>query len=380
MKDTPCALPLAVTIGLTPGALFAEAYTGFKAQHYAEENGRIEVNSLYNRVEGRLWERWLVSAETVYNTISGATPTGLLPEAGSNESPTEEIADIRRAVSLNVALEAEDWNYGFSVNRGKEDDYSSGGAAFNLSRNFNKKNTLVGFGYAYTSDQIFPFSTTEKKKTHDAILSFSQILGKRTTFAVNLAVSKARGFLNDPYKSIQQTVEVLPGFFFDDIYKENRPNERTRWILYSQLNHRFEPLSGTIEASYRFSSDDWDVDTHTLGLAWFQDLGDALILQLSARYLRQSAADFYMTSLTGVDFDPSNIEPGKGIGPYYAPDHRLSEMATLNLGIKLRYEVTNTIAFDLSYERYTTNGLDDFTPDSVYSKANIFTLGGHLDF
>jgi|TARA_B110000438_G_scaffold285588_1_gene315845 hypothetical protein len=87
-----------------------------------------------------------------------------------------------------------------------------------------------------------------------------------------------------------------------------------------------------------------------------------------------------MTSLTGVNFDPSLIEPGQGPGPHYSSDHRLSEMETINLGIKLRYEIIDGLAIDLSYERYTLSGLDDITPDSAYSKANIFTLGGQWVF
>ncbi len=268
----PCALPLALSLSVHSGLLHAEGSTAFKAQHYAEENGRIEVNSLYNLIEGRLGENWIVSAETVYNTISGATPTGLLPEDGSSEVPTEELSDIRRAITLHVSLEVDEWTYSSSLSRSKEDDYSSTGGALNISRSLNKKNTTVGLGYAYTADQIFPFAATYKKKTHDAILSFSQVLNKRTTFGLNLAYSNANGFLNDPYKSIQQVVEIRPGRFSTRIYKGNRPDERERWILYGQLNHRLDEIGATVEASYRYSTDEWDINTHTVDLKLYQDL------------------------------------------------------------------------------------------------------------
>jgi hypothetical protein len=373
-------MPLALSLGMCPALLPAEGFVAFKAQHYVEEDGRIEVNSLYKMADGRVAKNWLLSAETVYNTISGATPTGELADDESSDAPTAEISDTRRALSLNVTYEGKTWTFDSGLSRGKEDDYSSTSGSLKATRSLNQDNTSIGVGYAYTADRIFPFSTTERKRTHDAILSFTQILDRQTTLGVNLAISSASGFLNDPYKSIEQIVEIRPGRYSKRIYKENRPDERERWILYSQLNHRVEKVDGALEVSYRYSSDDWEIDAHTFGLTWFQNLSDRLILQFSGRYLVQSEAFFYRLSLTGSGIDPEQIDPGKGEGPYYAPDHRLSEMETVNLGSKLRLEITPDIAIDLGYERYTTNGRDGLTPNSVYSQANVYTLGGQWTF
>lgn len=355
---------------------WADSQVAYKLQHYAEDDGRIRVDSAYTQVDVEFGQNWKISVEGIYNAISGATPTGLLPETPDGPVPTDELEDHREAVVVDLSTAAADWTFDLNLNAGQETDYNSAGAAFTIGREFNQKNTIATIAYGYTHDEVAPvfFASSERKEIHDVVVGLSQVIDPRTLFSINLAWSSQNGYLNDPYKQIQQDIDVLPGFTIPLAFKENRPRERTRWIVNTQLTHRFDALSGTLEGSYRHTSDDWNVHTHTMGLTWFQSLGSSVILQPSIRWLRQSAADFYRLSLNSVDFDPGTVE--SGMAPFYSSDHRLSKMQSLNIGLKLRWEVTDRLTLDANIERYTLRGLDDVTPDSTYSKANVFTLGG----
>lgn len=372
--------PVPILVSFAPGLRLAgETQTSFKVQRYAEEDGRIQVDSAYALYDTEFGAQWRLSVEGIYNSISGATPNGLLPEPGG-PIPTDQIDDHREAVIVDLGKAIGDWSFDLNLNAGQETDYDSRGAAVTVARELNHKNTTLSAGYGYTSDQVSPvfFPEAENKHIHDVVLGLTQILSPRTLLAVNLGWSRQSGYLNDPYKLVQRDFEVIPGFTLPLTYKENRPHARERWILFSQLTHHFDAAAGTLEANYRFTTDDWGIDAHTIGLTWIQELGESFIVQPAVRWLRQSAADFYLVSLNGVNFDPDTVETGAA--PYFAADHRLSEMQTLNYGLKLRWQVNDHLALDLNLERYELRGLDGVTPAATYSKANVATLGGSWTF
>ncbi len=51
-------------------------------------------------------------------------------------------------------------------------------------------------------------------------------------------------------------------------------------------------------------------------------------------------------------------------------------MRTFTGGLKAVWRVTDTLQFDLAYERYEMRGTDGLTPQSAYVRANIYTVGG----
>jgi len=372
---------LSFTIAFAPAfRLAAENQAAVKIQRYAEDDDRIQVDSAYALFEGDLAPSWRISVEGIYNAISGATPNGMLPESVEAPLPTDEIDDHREAVIVELGHEHGDWSFDLNLNAGRETDYRSRGAALTVGRSFFNKNTTLSWGYGYTRDRIDPvfFEKAEGKEIHDLVVSFSQILDPRTLLSLSLGWSSQHGYLNDPYKLIQQDLEILPGFTLPLAFKENRPTDRTRWIATAHVTRHIDALRGSLDLAYRYTQDDWQVDAHTLELTWYQKLGDRWTLAPSIRWLRQSAAEFYRTSLNGVDFDPVEVIPGQA--PFFSADHRLSEMQTLNLGLKLRWQATEQLAFDLLVERYTLRGLDHVTSSEAYSKANVITLGGSWTF
>ena len=53
-------------------------------------------------------------------------------------------------------------------------------------------------------------------------------------------------------------------------------------------------------------------------------------------------------------------------------------MQTFTYGLKLVWDATDALQFDVAFERYDMRGTDRVTPQSAYCRANIITLGGRL--
>jgi hypothetical protein len=258
----------------------------------------------------------------------------------------------------------------------RESDYISTGVSLTGTFEFNRKNTTLLAGIAGTGDDVRVFYQSDwaRKRTHDLMVGVTQLLDPRTSVTANFSWGRQRGYLSDPYKLVQKDVELLPGFFLTRTFAENRPGERDKFVVLAALNRAVPVAHGALDAAYRFYRDTFGTAAHTLDLAWFQRLGERLIVKPSARYYRQSAADFYRYRWDGTDVVPTDGPP-RPQGPFYSSDYRLSEMQTTTLGLKLVWEATSALHIDASYERYEMRGRDGVTARSAYPRANIWTLG-----
>ena len=99
-------------------------------------------------------------------------------------------------------------------------------------------------------------------------------------------------------------------------------------------------MGATVQADYRFYSDDWGMDSHTLTLGWSQPLGRHT-LKPYVRYYSQRAADF---------FDPV----ADFTADYYADDYRLSAFGALTVGLNWQVQLGDWVA-EAQVERYRSN-------------------------
>ena len=107
-------------------------------------------------------------------------------------------------------------------------------------------------------------------------------------------------------------------------------------------------MNASLHADYRFFIDDWEITSHTVELAWYQNLFRFLRVIPGIRYYTQSQADFYAPW-----FD---VAPADG---FASSDYRLSPYGALSYRIRAETLFT-TWRLDwraaLSYERYMSSG------------------------
>ncbi len=364
---------------LAPRAARAEESVRYKYQDYQEMGGRISVRVHGAAVEKDFGTATRLKVEGVVDAIAGATPNGQPAPAGSDEVPLAKLTDRRKAWNAALSHQFTGVNLALGVANSRESDYVSNGASLNALFDFNQKNTTLLAGYATTDDDIRVFYQLDraKKRTHDVIVGVTQLLDPRTSVTFNLTAGRQRGYLSDPYKLVQKDTEIVPGLSLPLTFAENRPAKRTKVIALAALNRAFPEVKGAADLSYRWYRDTYDTTAHTLEAAWFQHVGEHLIVRPSVRFYDQSAADFYYYKLDGTAVVPTSGAPRPG-GPFYSSDYRLSAMQTFTYGVKLICNLSEAWQFDAAFERYDMRGTDRVTPQSAYARANIITVGARF--
>ena len=301
------------------------------------------------------------SGRAVYTTNAGDVPlddTFLDTRFALNASWTQPLA---RLYTFSAGV-------GFST----EYDYTHLGANLSLARDFNKRNTTVNAGFAWSQDTVDPVGGrpiplsqmldvgnnsnkrdgSEGKDVMDLLIGFTQVLNRTTVLRVNYSYSDSNGYLNDPYKLLSvvdpvtgDTLTRTPaGQGPDGVYLfESRPDTRTKQSLFAEVKHAFgKPV---MHLSYRFMTDDWGIDSHTgeVRLRW--PLGDGYI-EPQLRYYTQSAADFYR----------ANLVSGSALPRYASADFRLGDFDATTIGIKYGHNTPGGNEWSIRAEYYQQSG------------------------
>ena len=61
--------------------------------------------------------------------------------------------------------------------------------------------------------KVFYQSGLAKKRSNDLIVGLTQLLDPHTSLTANLVWDRATGYLSDPYKLVQKSIEVAPSVF-----------------------------------------------------------------------------------------------------------------------------------------------------------------------
>ena len=375
------ALFAALLACLAPRATRAEDAISYKYSDYREMGGRIVVHTQGAYIEKDLGTETKLKLEGILDSIAGATPTGQPARAGSDQVPLSRLSDRRKAWSGEVSHQFQRANVALGVSNSRESDYVSTGWVVNTVTDFNQKNTTLLLGVAGTDDKIKVFYQAPRadKNTNDVIVGLTQLLNPLTSVTCNLTWGRQRGYLSDPYKLVQKNSEIIPGVSLPLTFPENRPGEREKEIGLVAFNRSFPEARGSIDATYRYYRDTFGVRAYTVDLAWFQRVGEKLILRPGFRFYDQGAADFYHYTLDGTAVVPAPGPPRRS-GPFYSSDYRLSALQTFSYGLKAIIHATSALQFDAAFERYDMRGTDRITPQSAYCRANIITLGGRFSW
>jgi len=397
--------PIAVTLATATCALLGTSATApVNAQeepawefntallYYGESDDRVEDISLNVLAQRNFVDDRILTLGLTVDSLTGATPIGAMPFNGpqtfttpsglqvltrpANEIPLDDtFLDTRYAISGSWQQpfgRMNTWSAGLSFS--SEYDYTHIGANFKLSHDFNNRNSTLSLALAVASDELDPQSGAPTpmspmpdvgdisnrtgevdKDVIDIVVGFTQIINRNLLLQVNYSFSDASGYLNDPYK-IVSLVDSLTG---DPLLRtptpgvdgpshqylfESRPDERTKHSLYAQTKYYMD--GKVLDASYRFMTDDWDIDSHTVDLRYRWPLNDRTYLEPHVRYYTQSHAEFYRPSIDG----------GAALPSYASADYRLGEFDAITVGLKYGWETAAGSEWSARLELYTADG------------------------
>lgn len=389
---------VACLLWLVSRRLEAEDRLDLSLGYYLEDHDRVEVWSPVLLWEADIQKNSVLRLQAVYDVVSGASPTGapltrktrevtstvystsyavvsgpsgytssvqqvrnasqstVLVPYGKPYLPLHEFEDERLGLNLELEHRLGPWLLNGSVAYGQESDYEALSGTVKVGREFNDKNTLLSAGLSVGHDWVLnsQFDRWDGKDSIEGLLSWVQVLNPTTLLTVSGSLGQASGYLDDQYK-----IASVDGM----LVHEHRPDMRDKRVAYVMLNHMFQPLHGSVEASYRLYDDSFGITSNTFGLTWLQNLGKSWVIAPSVRYYQQSAADFYAPIFTGKP-------------DYYSADYRLAKLSSLTYGLKVTWKASDRFQVSLGYDRYVMSGRDGgATPGEAFPSANIFALG-----
>lgn len=331
----------------------------------------------------------ILNVKLTLDSLTGASATGAIPSSNiqtftrpsgkgsytvdANETPLDDtFKDTRAAISTSLVTPIDRNNrrtIGFNLS--KEFDFTSLGGNFSWQHDINNKNTTLSAGIYVELDQIDPVgnapkplsdvallqkeAASEDKNIVDLSFGVTQIIDKKSLFQVNLGLSQADGYLNDPYKMVSivdNTGEPTSNIF------ENRKDSRSRQSLFGKYKRSLDN-DDVLTLSYRFMTDDWGVDSHTIDTTYKWKLSNGYFVQPHLRLYEQSAADFYRYFLLDTEAVPE----------FVSADYRLGKMTTSTVGIKFGQDINAQHAWSARIEFYKQSG-DSSPPEAIGQLQN----------
>jgi hypothetical protein len=359
--------------------------------YYGEDGDRVQDLSFKSLTRRMFADDKILSLGLTVDTLTGATPSGAIrqdvPQTftrpsgnASYEVPAGELPlddtfhDTRVAITAGWQQPAgEKGLVGVGVSASKEFDYLHTGLNASYAHDFNNRNTTVSAGFAFAKDSIEPVGGApipltamrdvedtgnrvgdQDKDVLDVVLGVTQVISRDFLVQVNYSFSRSTGYLNNPYKVLSlvdgitgDTVQRTPGPEggpSGEFLYESRPEERTQHSIYTQAKYN---MSGKVlDVAYRYMTDDWEIDSHTIDVRYRWPTGDRSYLEPHLRFYTQTEAEFYRLSL-----DESVALP-----QYASSDYRMGNFDSTTVGLKYGWKTRNDKEMSVRLEWYMQSG------------------------
>jgi hypothetical protein len=320
-------------------------------------------------------------------TFTGASGGGDLYTAKPGEVPLDDaFRDTRVALALDYSAPLfGGWTASYGFNFSKEYDYQSIGASLRVLRDFNQHNTTLSAGIAYAQDTIEPVGAvplpltviqrrygendsdgedrslrddSDSKSVGDLLIGVTQVIDPHSLVRANLVFSQSSGYLTDPYKIV--SVVGADGEPLRHV-REGRPDSRTKTGVFTEYLRDFS--GDTFRLSYRFLTDDWGIDSHTLETSYRLPFGNRSYVEPQLRYTIQSAADFYRVALfDGEEQTVQNV----------SADYRLGAMSAWTAGVQIGHKLQSGSDLSLRLAYYMQTPGDDGVPAQAAAGLSKF--------
>lgn len=358
---------------------------------YSESDNRVSAVEPAVRLGMDLGDDEAINFLVVIDALTGATPNGAhkstavqtFTNPSGSGSYTVQPGQLPLSTTFRdtrVALTAE-WDK--PINRlssillgasfSSEIDYTSLGVSATYEHDFNNKNTTLATGLAFTSDTINPIGdvplglnpmrrgasdqqrvgSSDSKTSTDFMIGVTQILTRKTLMQLNYTHGISSGYQND-YNNVitvldPSTNEPLVGSWLgaDDLpyLFEKRPDSRSKDIIFIRGVHHL--TEDVINLSYRYFTDDWGINSHTLDFRYRYQLNQRQYLQPHVRYYTQTTSNFYKHDLVqGTDIDAA----GNVNLQYASSDYRVGVFDGLTYGLSYGIKLFKNSEFSIRGE------------------------------
>ncbi|WP_261977631.1 DUF3570 domain-containing protein [Marinobacter sp. F3R11] len=212
-----------------------------------------------------------------------------------------------------------------------ENDFEANTVYFTVSQEFFGGMSTITLGYAEGWDDVGRIgndSFSEDADRRNYQIGISQVLTRNTLVGLDLEVVTDEGYLQNPYR---QNRYLDPDDATSFLYQPERyPETRTSTSVAARAIYHL-PYRASIRGEYRYFSDTWGIDAHTVELGYVHALNERWTLEGSVRYYSQGEADFY-----------SDLFPYENSQTHLARDKEMSSLSGTTVGTGAVYEWKQT--------------------------------------
>jgi hypothetical protein len=372
----------------------------FQYGHYSESNNRMQVNIFEGALSAPIGKSLTGTVNILRDSISGASPvfnkrdaaghySQFIPVSGASSQVAcgnggNLICEERDAISGGLTKFLDKGSLSFGGGYSREHDYASKYFNTAASLDLNKKLTTLNFSASVAFDEIQPTPSSwntqsgsvnvngfkAHKTSQQYLLGITQVIDKDSLIQSNISLGYHNGFLTDPYKWV--SAYISPTSFIP--LGEKRPRERYEGAWLTQYVRHFQQFNhAALHADYRFSSNSWGINAHTVEISWHQPVAEGWQVIPRFRYYSQTRANFYQpvfdTNIQDISFNPLGFGTGtiNNLGAY-SSDYRLAGFGTISGGLKLSKEFTELKPFaQLKFQ----------TGFEYYAHKSDYQLGGN---
>jgi len=320
--------------------------------HYYSGGG-VTVSGPALLVRKNVTPQTSVSADVYTDSISSASV-----DVVNTASPyTDTRAEVGVGTHYLYGDSLLDIGYRFS----DESDYTAKTLHMNVTQDFLGNTTTLNLGFSRGWDQV---GRVDNAFSADADhfqfrAGLSQVLSPNWVAALDYEAIGDRGYLQNPYRYARAL-----GTYYNQIYPTTRTSNA---IALRSIKSLFS--NGAARAEYRYYWDNWNIQAHTLELAYRHKIDGRFSGEARYRFYTQSAASFYSDN-----FDREYN--------YMSRDKELSQFHDHSVGVNLSFVVLPERAkhwiskstVELGYD-YIMFRYDDFTD---LGSGNLYQFNAHV--
>jgi hypothetical protein len=355
-------------------ALYAENYVAVEFLQYNENDNRVAVSAPALSASYDIGTDFTIKADIVHDSVSGATPAWQ-PDSASGASGRDNSGDYvyenqafdetRNAGSLMLTtrFDNRDELYtGFDYSRESDFDSKAVSAEY-MHYTDSSHNQSINVGVSYAFNEILSNSSSEESEDENKLYKddddeydtdsgasqkedstslniqagISQILNDHSALKVEAFTILDDGYLTNPHANVVRDYNTIN----QRLVTENRPDTRTAYGVSLKYITMFgDDLS--LKTNYRFYTDDWDVNSHTLDTDIYYTLNKKIILGAGLRYYTQTEANFYNEN---KDFFTNEV--------YASSDERLSAFNAITYKASIDFKQNDKVSYNLGGELYS---------------------------
>ena len=347
---------------IASNALYAENYVSVEYLQYNENDDRVAVSAPSLTASYDIGTDYNIKADFVHDAVSGATPSWQPDSAsgasgrdnsGDYEYANQEFDEARNAGSIMLTTRFKNRDELYTgIDYSRESDFDSKAVSAEYLHYTDKShNQSLNIGVSYAFNEILSYdydsgsgaSQKEESNSLNVQAGISQVLNESSVLKVEGFAIVDDGYLDNPHANVIRDYNTNN----QRLVNENRPDKRTAYganLKYiGMLNDDI-----SYKANYRFYSDDWDINSHTIDNDIYYQMNKSLTLGLGVRYYTQTEANFYNEK---KDFF-SNEE-------YASSDERLSSFDALTYKASIDFKQNDKISYNLGGQFYSqSTGLD----------------------